>query len=186
MTTQAEEGKGWCQGKKLRASVPWLVRLIGGCCQEEMFSKCPKTSFVLKISSNNDFTFCPNPGNHRLYRSFSCSISLLCFLIFVFFSLVLDLISYPPVGLVPLPLKLAKSLRRPLEQNQRGEMTAPSAVPLTVLCPCHLASSFTLISSPALLPSSAQRVRLVQGSGGTPCLTARHRRKWSLLCWRRE
>lgn len=116
----------------------------------------------MKISSNNDFTFCPNPENLRLLIPLAAQFFSCVFLLSVSFPFVLDLVAHPWIGLVPPALKLAKSLWRPLRQNQRGEMPAPSAIAY------HGAMSLPLgcllSSSPAWLPGSEQHVRLAQGS----------------------
>lgn len=100
-----------------------------------MLSKCPKNSFGLKISSNNDFTVCQNPGNRRLIIPLAAQFVSCVFLFLYPFLLSLTSLPVPEYllpwvkGLVPIPLKLAKSLWRPLKQNQKGEMTVPSAIP---------------------------------------------------------
>ena len=72
--------------------------------------------------------FLPKSWKPQAHHSSSCSVSLLCFLIFVSFPLVLGLVLHYP-ELTICTLKLAKSFERPLKQNQREEMTVPSAIP---------------------------------------------------------
>lgn len=75
-------------------------------------------------------------------------------------------------------LYLAKSFEIPLKQNQREEMTVPSAIPHNSLMSLCLAASLTLISSLAWLPSPKQYACPVPGlSEGLHVLTVKHSRR---------
>lgn len=131
--------------------------VTSGCCSEEMVSKCPKTS-GWKYPQNKTLPF------DKIPTSFSIS----------------------EWALYPLSLKLAKSLWRPLKQSQRGEVTAPSAVPhhsaLSLPLGCSLHAN--------LITRLAAQLRGVvvpaQGSWSPLRHPARCSREWWPLSWGRE
>lgn len=93
-----------------------------------MFSKCPKIS-GLKISSNNDFTFCPNPGNHSLIISLAAPF-FSCVSLFLYpFLLSLTWFPVPESALYPFCWSLPNPFGGHWSRTKEEEMTAPSAIP---------------------------------------------------------
>lgn len=94
-----------------------------------MFSKCPKISSGLKISSNNDFTFCPNPGNHRLIISLATQF-FSCVSLFLYpFLLSLTWFPVPESALYLFCWSFPNPFGGHWSRTKEEEMTAPSAIP---------------------------------------------------------
>lgn len=138
----------------------------------------------MKISSNNYFTFCQNPGNLRLIIPLAAQFFSCVFLFLYPFLLSLILFPIPESALYLLPWSLPNPSGGHWSRTKEGKWQHLQPSPITVPCPCRLAASFTLISSPdcpAL--SSMCALTRARGFSGAPCFTARRSREWWLLCW---
>ena len=146
-------------------------------------NKQTKKSLLWVENILNDFTFCQNPGNHRLIILPAAQF-LSCVFLFLYpflWSLALfsTTLSWPSV-----PWSLPNPLRDHWSRTKERKWQYLQPFPITVSCLCRLAASLMLISSLAWLPSPKQCACPVPGlSGGLHVLTVKHRRREA--CWGR-
>lgn len=150
-----------------------------------MFSKCPKTSFGLAISSNNDLTFCQNPGNDSLIIPLAAHFLSCVFLFLYAFLLSLTSFSSLESALYFFPWSLPNPFGGHWSRTKEGKWQHLQPFPITVPLPlgCLLHTNLITCLTAQLWTTC---VCLVQGSWGALCFTARCSREWWLFCWGRE